>query len=246
MTPPAERAPRLLDVLVRLADSLVSDFDVIELTDRLTSSCVQLLAVDAAGLVLSNPRGGLQVMTSTTEATHRLEMLQLRFEEGPCVEAYRRGEPVDVADLGDACARWPRFAPEALSAGFQAVHALPLRLREQTIGAMNLFSHEPGLLPAPDVRAGQALTAVATIAVLSHRTLYESQRLVGQLESALQSRIIIEQANGRLLERGNLPTVEVAFTHLRAYARRTNQRLTDVAEAIMNNNLDTTTILATQ
>lgn len=170
MTHPGERETALLDTLVNLADSLVGDFDVIELTERLTASCVRLLAVDAAGLVLANPRGGLQVMTSTTESTHQLETQQIQLEEGPCIDAYRRAAQITTSDLADATARWPRFAPEALRLGFHAVHALPLRLREQTIGAMNLFSATTGPLPALDLHAGQALADVATIAVLQHRT----------------------------------------------------------------------------
>lgn len=244
MTYPGEREANLLDTLVNLADSLVGDFDVIELTERLTTSCVRLLAVDAAGLVLANPRGGLQVMTSTTESTHQLEIQQIQLGEGPCIEAYRDAAQVDAPDMADAVARWPRFAPEAMGSGFRAVHALPLRLRLRTIGALNLFGARAGPLPALDVHAGQALADVATIAVLQHQTLYESHRLVTQLESALNSRIVIEQAKGRLLERGNLPTAEEAFTLLRGYARRTNQRLTNVAESIMNNTIDTSPILA--
>jgi GAF domain-containing protein len=243
MSSPIERESGLLTAMVGLVDTLVGDFDIVETTTLLTDSCVALLAVDAAGLVLANGRGGLQVMASTTEDTHRLETYQIRFGEGPCLDAFHTGTPYIQPDLA-ATDRWPRFTPTALEVGYRAVHALPLELRGQTIGAMNLFTANPGTLSAPDQRAAQALTHMATVAVLQSRTLHETHRLNEQLQRALTSRIIIEQAKGRLTERGGLATVHDAFILLRAYARRSNQRLTDVAEAVMNNTLDTTPILA--
>lgn len=239
MTTPTGRESGLFSAMVELADTLVEDFDIIDVTARLVDRCVALLDVDEAGLALSDGRGGLQVMASTSADTHRIETYQLHVGQGPCVEAFHTGAPVSVADLVGAEPRWSRFTGAALDAGFRAVHALPLELRGQVIGAINLFAKSPGQLSSADRRAAQALTRIATVAVLQFRTLHESHRLNQQLQTALTSRIILEQAKGRLLERGRLDTAEEAFTLLRGYARRTNQRLTDVAEAVMNNTVDT-------
>ncbi len=242
MSAPTERESSLLSAVLGLADTVVGDFDIVELTIRLTESCVALLAVDAAGLALSDGNGGLQVMASTTEDTHRVETHQLQAGEGPCVEAFHTGTPNSVPDLA-GIDRWPRFAPAALEAGYRSVHALPLELRGQTIGAINLFATTTGPLSPADRQAAQALTHIATVAVLAQRTLHESHRLNQQLQTALTSRIILEQAKGRLVERGRLATADDAFTLLRGYARRTNQRLTDIADAVMTNTIDTTPIL---
>jgi transcriptional regulator with GAF, ATPase, and Fis domain len=237
-----EREAGLLNTMMQLADLLVGDFDVVEAMALLTDSCVRLLAVDAAGLVLADGRGGLHVMASMTEVTHSVELEQLRLDEGPCVDAFRTGRPTGAADLVTA-GRWPRFATVATDSGFHAVDALPLRLRGQTIGAMNLFSCSTGMLTGADLRAAQAMTHVATIAVLQYRTLHEFHRVNEQLQSALSSRIIIEQAKGRLVERGELASADDAFGRLRAFARRTNQRLVDVAHAVMDDTVDTDQIL---
>ncbi len=242
MSGPTERESGLLVAMVDLVDTLIGDFDIVDMTAVLADHCVALLAVDAAGLILADGRNGLQVMASTTEATHRIETHQLAVGEGPCVEAYRSGTPSSEPDLAETD-RWPRFAPAARAAGYRSVHALPLQIRGQTIGALNLFAVSTGSLSSADQQLAQALAHMATVAVLQYRTIYESHRLNQQLQVALSSRISIEQAKGRLVERGNLATAQDAFVLLRGYARDTNQRVTDVAEAVMNNAIDTTPIL---
>ena len=234
-----DRGPRealLARTLVELADTLVADFDVVELLTLLTARCVDVLGVAAAGLMLVAPDGDLRVMASSSEAMRLLELFELQSREGPCLDCYRRGEPVTGQDLTTANGRWPRFAPRALAAGFRSVHALPMRLRGTVIGALNLFHLAPGEMGGSDVEAAQALADVATIAILQHRATLEAQVVNQQLQHALNSRIIIEQAKGIVAEREGL-NMEQAFSALRKYARDHNLRLVAVAEAVIASSL---------
>jgi GAF domain-containing protein len=230
------RESLLAKTLVELADTLVADFDVVELLTRLAHRCVDVLGVDAAGLMLVAPDGDLRVMASSSEAMRLLELFELQSREGPCLDCYTSGRPVLNQDLAQVNGRWPRFAHEALAAGFRSVHALPMRLRGTVIGALNLFLVEPGDMQEADVEAAQALADVATIAILQHRAALEAQVLNQQLQHALNSRIIIEQAKGVVAERERL-NMEQAFSALRAYARDHNQRLVAVAEAVIGGSL---------
>jgi GAF domain-containing protein len=221
---------------VELADTLVADFDVVELLTRLADRCVDVLGVSAAGLMLAGPDANLRVMASSSEAMRLLELFELQAEEGPCLDCYRAGQPVVNQDLAMADSRWPRFAPEALAAGFRSVHALPMRLRGTVIGALNLFHLEPGEMQTADVEAAQALADVATIAILQHRATLEAQVVNQQLQHALNSRVVIEQAKGMVAERESL-NMEEAFSALRTHARNHNLRLVDVAEAVIAGSL---------
>ena len=222
--------------LVELADTLVADFDVVELLTRLADRCVEVLDVAAAGLMLVAPDGDLRVMASSSEAMRVLELFELQSQEGPCLDCYRSGKPVMDQDLALVDGRWPRFAPEALAAGFRSVHALPMRLRGTVIGALNLFHLDPGEMQSADVEAAQALADVATIAILQHRASLEAQVVNQQLQHALNSRVVIEQAKGMVAERANLD-MEQAFSALRTHARNNNLRLVDVAEAVIGGSL---------
>jgi GAF domain-containing protein len=222
--------------LVELADTLVADFDVVELLTRLADRCVDLLGVAAAGLMLVGPDGDLRVMASSSEAMRLLELFELQAKEGPCFDCYLSGKPVVNQDLAVVSARWPRFGPEALTAGFHSVHALPMRLRGTVIGALNLFHVEPGEMREADVEAAQALADVATIAILQHRATLEAQVVNQQLQHALNSRIVIGQAKGMVAEREHL-NMEQAFSALRNHARNHNLRLVDVAEAVIGGSL---------
>jgi GAF domain-containing protein len=228
----------LARTLVELADTLVDDFDVVELLTLLTDRCVDVLDVAAAGLMLVSPSGELRVMASSSEAMRVLELFEIQSQEGPCLDCYRTGQAVVNQDLAVVNGRWPRFAPEAIAAGFQSVHALPMRLRGSVIGALNLFHLDIGDMRDADVLAAQAFADVATIAILQHRAVLEAQVLNDQLNFALNSRIVIEQAKGVLSERGSL-SMEQAFGLLRNYARTNNLRLVDVARSVIDNNLST-------
>ena len=228
----------LAEAFVRLADTLVADFDVIDVLHELTSDCVALLGTDAAGLLLSDQRGNLRVASASSETANLVELFQIQADQGPCRDSFHSGAPVNVPDLDDATAtgRWPEFTRHAHTAGYRAVHALPMRLREHIIGALNLFNVEPGQMSPAQLRVGQALADVATIAVLQDRSQHDHARLTEQLQYALDSRIIIEQAKGILSERAGIDTDE-AFTRLRRHARSTNQRLTDLARSVTDNTL---------
>jgi transcriptional regulator with GAF, ATPase, and Fis domain len=230
------REALLARTLVELADTLVADFDVVELLTLLADRCVEVLEVGAAGLMLAGPDGELRVMASSSEAMRVLELFELQSKEGPCLDCYLAGKPVVDQDLARVTSRWPLFAAEAVAAGFHSVQALPLRWRGTVIGALNLFHVGSGEMLAPDVEAAQALADVATIAILQNRASLEAQVINQQLQHALNSRIVIEQAKGMVAQREGL-NMEQAFSALRAHARNHNLRLVDVAEAVIRGSL---------
>jgi GAF domain-containing protein len=227
------REQALADTFVMLADTLVDDYDVVDLLDRLTSACVSVLGVTAAGLLLDDQKGNLAVVASSSEETRLLEVFQLQNNQGPCLDCVRTGKAVISADLNADRARWPLFVPAAVEAGFRSVAALPLRLRLQTIGGLNLFhGHDAVPIPAADQRAAQALADVATIGILQQRSVHRSTMLAEQLQLALNSRIAIEQAKGVLAEHHQI-SMSVAFDALRGHARDHNIKLTELALAIV-------------
>jgi len=222
----------LADVFVEMADTLVDDFDVIEFLHVMTERCVQLLGVSAAGLLLTDGQDTLQVVAASSERTRLLELFQLQADQGPCVECFRTGQPVSVADLPSA-GRWPRFTAAAAEVGFAAVHAVPMRLRTEVIGALNFFDTKPGAVDAGKLRIGQALADVATIGLLQQRAIHRRDVLTEQLQTALNSRVLIEQAKGVLAERLHVDVAD-AFTVLRNGARSHNRRLAELAQAIVD------------
>jgi GAF domain-containing protein len=229
---------RLLSTaFVGLADTLVDEYDVIDLLDRLVGYSVELLAADAAGVLLADGRRKLRVVATTNEQTEWMELMQLQADEGPCVESFRTAAPVslvDLAEMDDTAARWPRFSAAVRDRGaFRSVHALPLRLRGEAIGTLNLFHRRPGPLPADDLALGQALADVATIGILSERAVRRGEVVNEQLQTALNNRGIVEQAKGVLAEHGGL-SMDAAFDRLRRYARNRNRRLSDVAREVVD------------
>ena len=230
------REALLTRTLVELADTLVEDFDVVDLLTLLTDRCVEVLDVAAAGLMMALPGGDLRVMASSSDAMRLLELFELQSEEGPCPDCYRTGEPIVNHRLASAGGPWPLFAPRALAAGFKSVHALPMRVRDVTIGALNLFRADEGALSAADVLAAQTLADVATIAVVQHRAGRDTQVLNEQLNHALHSRVVIEQAKGVVAERGGID-VDQAFSRLRSHAHNHGLRLIDVAHDIIGGTL---------
>jgi GAF domain-containing protein len=218
----------LSDTFVDLADTMVADFDVIDFLHLLTDRTVLLLAASAAGVVLADPRGELRVAAASSEEAGLVELFQLQNDQGPCLDCFRTGRSISAADLTGPDQRWPRFAQAATQAGFRTVEALPMRLRDQVIGALNLFRAEPGRFETADLRIAQALADVATIGLLHERNVRRSETVAEQLQAALNSRVMIEQAKGKLAERYGID-MDRAFTMLRDYARNTNQHLTDVA-----------------
>jgi hypothetical protein len=223
---------RLAETFVELADTLVDDFDLIEFLQGLTGRTSELTGAPAVGLLMSDARDQLHFMAASDERIHLLELFQVQSDEGPCRDCYRLGHPVAVADLRRSGGRWPKFAPAALDAGFRSVHAFPLRLRKQVIGAMGLFDTDPSELAPDDVRITQSLADVATIGILQQRAIQHGEVLAGQLQGALDSRVVIEQAKGVVASRYGVGMDE-AFRMLRTYCRNTHQRLNEVARSIV-------------
>lgn len=226
-------AERLSEVFVEVADTLVEDFDLIEFLQKVTSHAAELFDARAAGLMLGDPRGRLQLMAASDERAGMLELFQVQAEEGPCQDCYRAGTPIVNADLRDATQKWPQFAPRAVAAGYRSVHAFPMRLRSQVIGALNLFGRDAWDMSADEARVVQALADVATIGLLQERAIRQGEALTEQLQNALNSRIVIEQAKGVLAQiHGGTP--DQAFERLRSYSRNHGAHLSEVAHAVVN------------
>ncbi len=230
------REAELARTLVELADSLVDDFDIVDLLTTLTDRCVSVLGVAAAGIMLLHPDGDLRLMTSSSAAMRVVELFELQAQEGPCLECFRTGEPVVMHDL-EHQDRWPEFTAVAVEGGFFAADALPMRLRREVIGALNLFHTDRSALDTPDVIAAQSLADVATIAILQHNATASARSLNSQLTEALNSRIAIEQAKGVVAEHQHID-VDSAFVRLRNYARSHNRLLIDVAADVIAGRLD--------
>lgn len=230
------REQRLARVFVELADTLVAQFDVIDFMHTLTDRCVELLGADAAGLMLADQRGHLRVIASSAESARLVEVFELQHSEGPCLDCFHSGRPVVNLDEAQMGARWPGFAAQALELGFRSAHALPMRLREEVIGAVNLFTRASRRLGDDDIAVGQAMADVATIGLLHERVGRQKELLAEQLQMALNSRVLIEQAKGVLAERSRITPTE-AFVVMRSYARRQRRPLTSVAAAVVDHTL---------
>jgi GAF domain-containing protein len=229
------REENLGRAFVELADTLVGDFDAVDFLHTLAGRCVELLDVDAAGLMLADPSGGLRVVASSSEQAMLLEAFEAQNEEGPCLDCYRTGMPVVEGEL-DRSDRWPRFREVAVRAGFGSVAAAPMRLRDEVIGALNMFRTKPGKLNEADTTMARALADVATIGLLQERSVREARILAEQLQGALNNRVVIEQAKGVLAERAGLDMV-TAFEVMRGFSRSHNRRLSEVAVDLVEGRL---------
>lgn len=229
-------------VFVQLADTLVNDFDIPDFLFNLTARAVELLDIDAAGLLLADPNGRLRVMATSSDRAERMEMFELQHLQGPCLESFTSGEPIVNVDLAANAERWPRFCETARAAGFTVAHSLPLRLRDEVIGIMSLYGVEPdSYLTQADVDLAQALADVATIGLLQERSLREQSTRNRQLQLALESRTVIEQAKGLLAGITGIPLWE-AFATIRFYARAHNRKISAVAQEVVNGGLDIRTL----
>jgi GAF domain-containing protein len=236
-----DRDELLARTFVEVADTLVRGFDIVDFLSSLALRCVELFETVEAGLMVAESPGSVQVVASSSHQMHLLELFEVQQDQGPCLDCYRTGAPVTSADLAVETGRWPTFAPEALAAGFSSVHALPMRLRDDVIGSLNLLVRPAGGLEPADLTAAQALADVATISILQHRAAEEARLLAEQLQYALNSRVTIEQAKGVLSERSGLDP-DTAFESLRNYSRNHNLRLVDVAEGVVRRTLDVDTV----
>ncbi|MEV0072038.1 GAF and ANTAR domain-containing protein [Amycolatopsis sp. NPDC050768] len=238
------REQRLADTFVALADTLVDEFDALEFLHMLCDQCVELLEVSAAGVILLDGHGGLRTAAASSERAQVLEVFAVQTEDGPCIDCVRSGIPIASADLTADATRWPRFAAAARDCGFHAVQAVPMRLRRQVIGVLTLLKADRNGVDDTSARLGQALADVATIGMLQQRAIESADLLSEQLQTALNSRVIIEQAKGVLSTRGEGLDMETAFTALRGYARSHNERLSDLARAVAEGTADIPAILA--
>ncbi|MFC4909518.1 GAF and ANTAR domain-containing protein [Actinomadura gamaensis] len=228
---------RVQEVFIELTDTLVADFDIIEYLDRLAARCVEILGVDACGILLVDHHGALNLVAASTEAARLVELTQLQNSEGPCLDAFRTGRPVQGPGLDGPASPWPRFAAAAVAAGYTSVQALPMRLRQTMLGALNLFSVTSGPVSPATVALGQALADTATIGLVHQRALARQEVITEQLQTALNSRVIIEQAKGYLARHHDI-SVQDAFLALRRHARTTGRLLTVVAADVVHGNLD--------
>jgi transcriptional regulator with GAF, ATPase, and Fis domain len=229
LTVPAER---LAEVFVEIADTLVDEFDVVEFLQLLATRTSELTMAQAAGLLLADRQGQLQFMAASDEQAEVLELFQVQAHEGPCQDCFRAGSPQVNTDLTKASPRWPRFAPRAVALGYRSVHAFPLRLRREVIGALGLFGAEAGRMEPADVHIVQALADVATIGLLQERAIRRSEVLTEQLQGALNSRVVIEQAKG-VIAQIHGTSVDEAFAMLRSHSRNKHLRLSDVARVVV-------------
>ena len=223
---------RLMDAFVEMADTLVDDFDLVDFLHHMTDHTAAISGSSSVGLLLGDEHGRLNFMAATSTGAEHLELYQLQTREGPCVDSVRSGEPVVVTDLHQATNRWPSFAPRAVAAGFGSVHAFPMRLRGRVVGALNVFGEEIAALDETDARVIQALADVATISLLQERALAAASTLTQQLQGALSSRILIEQAKGVIAASNNV-TLRQAFESLRRYARSHHVLLSDLAARVV-------------
>lgn len=230
------RVRQVSAAFVKLTDSLVDEYDVVDLLQVLVDESVALLDASAAGLLLVDPAGDLQVMASTSEKSQLVEVLQLNAGIGPCLDCFRTGTVVAVHDIAADGSKWPQFQAAAISQGFKSIHAVPMRLRGKTIGALNLFSKDPQPLSVEDAALAQALADVATISLLQERALRETTIINEQLQRALNSRIVIEQAKGVIAHTANV-SIDHAFNLLRSFARSHNQSLDETSKLVIERNI---------
>lgn len=230
------REGRLVDTFVTLADTLVVGYDVVDLLHTLVDACANLLSASAAGIMLADATGQLALVASTSEKSRLVELMQLSAGNGPCVECFSTGLVYVLPDIESVKGAWPEFYEEAVAQGFHAVHAVPLRLRGEVLGTLNLFLDRTGSLTADDASVAQGLADVATIGILQERAARESELTQRQLQSALNSRVVIEQAKGVIAQLHGVD-MDTAFATLRQYARGNNLSLHDVAAGVVGKTL---------
>jgi len=236
------REAAVTQAFVSLTNSMVDGLDVVDLLGGLTADCARLLDIASAGLLLADRRGVLHVVAASSEATRSLELFQLQREQGPCLDCFHSGSPVSVPDLAQEAEKWPAFVGAALKADFASLHAVPLRFKDHTLGALGLFGAEAGALSEDDLHLGQALAHVATVALVADRASNDRNVITEQLQSALTSRVTVEQGKGLLAQLGGLD-MDQAFAALRRYSRDNNERLGDVAARLVSRSLPVRTVL---
>jgi hypothetical protein len=227
------REVQLGGLLVRLADTLSDEVDLVELMTVLAEGTVSIMAVDEAGVVLADPRGSLRVVASSSERMRVLELYEIQNEDGPCLECFSSGEAVLNVHLGTKSdVRWPHFSPRARQMGYHVVHAFPIRHRTATIGMVNAFAVAEAELTGDEAKMGEAMAQMAAIGLLHQRALLDRDAVIEQLQHALDARVTVEQAKGILSERFGTSVAD-AYHLLRTYARRNATPVHSVAAAVL-------------
>ena len=237
-----DREPEVIAAFMSLATRLTDSFDIVDLLSELTSDCARLLDVASAGLLLADSNGTLHLLAASSEATRDLEILQLQRDQGPCLDCFHSGAPVSVPDLSREIDRWPLFVVAARAAGFSSVHALPMRLNDTVLGALNLFGNSTGSLADGDLALAQALAHVASVALVQEKAAADKDLVVSQLNTAFVARIVIEQAKGVISQVGDLD-MDAAFAVLRQYARDHNVKLSQVAASLIARELSAQSLI---
>ena len=236
-----QREQDIIESFIRFADRLIDDVDVLDLTTELAADCARLLDVEAVGLLLADPAGVLHLLAATSEEARKLEAFQLQREEGPCLDCYHTGEPVSVVDLRTETKRWPRFTSVAAAQGFASVHAIPMRLRQERLGALGLFGATPGALNDGDLKLARGLAHVASIAIVQAANIPQDGDVLTALQAAVSSRSVVDMAKGVIAETHSIDTQE-AFNRLRGYAHQHHQHLADVARDVVSGRTQPATI----
>ena len=231
----AQREQRMLDTFVELADTLANDFEVNEFLRMLIERCTELLQVSTAGVMLETPDGHLRLAAALTPEMEALEQAEVDNHDGPCHEAYRTGAAVVADDLqrSDVADRWPTVIARMHTLGLRAVYAFPLRLRDDRIGALNLYRRRPGRFDDDDIRLAQAFADVAAIGIMQERKVTSAERRAEQLQHALDSRVLIEQAKG-IISGERAISIDEAFEAIRRHARSNHLRIQDVARSVID------------
>jgi GAF domain-containing protein len=244
------REQQVVKALVALADTLVADYDVTDFMHVLATRSVELLPVDAAGLLLSDQRGQLQVVAASDHRADLLDLLEAQRRDGPCWDSFTTGHPIVVEDTESAAERdapiaeepWPRFTNRRRELGYKSVYAIPLRLRDEVIGALNLLRGSTGGLVERELLLARGLADIATIGLLQERAVREQHVIARQLQTALTTRMVIEQAKGVLAERTGR-SMDSSFNSMRTYASAHRQHLGDVAQAVVDNRIPASDII---
>ena len=234
--PDISREARLSAAFVKLAGTLTADFDLVDLLQTLAEECAAILDTQAAGIMLVDATGTLQLIVSTSEETSLVEVMALNAGQGPCVDCFTTGKPVTVGDIANSDGQWPAFQDEAVRNGFKSFHATPLRIQNRVIGVLNLFSTKIGELRGEDIAVAQALSDVSAIGLLQERSLADKTLVTNQLQQAIDARVLIEQAKGALAQLGNVPVTD-AFALLRQYAHEHDLTLKAASQAAINHDI---------
>lgn len=227
------RERKVSELYVRLSDTLVSGYDVSEFLQMLVEGCKDVLEVDVVGVLLEKRDGELSVSAASDEEMRTLEALELQTRGGPCFDAYTQQQQVVVEDLEACRDRWPQFVEKALDLGFRCGHAFPLRRREDTLGALDMYKEAPAPFTEDDVHLAQSLADIATIAIVNQRTVRDAEILAEQLQTALHSRVLIEQAKGVLAGREGI-SPEEAFDRIRRHCRNSHETMRDVSRQVVD------------